>query len=56
MDGIDNTIKKLANIKEALRLSNKHLLTAGSKVETVSVKRLTKNNPTMQAKFDELAN
>jgi len=56
MDGIDTTIKKLENIKEALRLSNKHLLTAGSKVETVSVKRLTKNNPTMQAKFDELAN
>ena len=54
MDGIDVTIKKLESIKEALRLSNKHLLTAGSKVETVSVKRLTKNNPTMIAKFAEL--
>ena len=53
MDGIDTTIKKLENIKEALRLSNKHLLTAGSKVENVSVKRLTKNNPTMTAKFEE---
>ncbi|MBP9814234.1 DUF2130 domain-containing protein [Candidatus Woesebacteria bacterium] len=55
MDGIDATIKKLEGIKEALRLSNKHLLTAGSKVETVSVKRLTKNNPTMAAKFAELS-
>ncbi len=54
MDGIDVTIKKLESIKEALRLSNKHLLTAGNKVENVSVKRLTKNNPTMAAKFSEL--
>ncbi len=53
MDGIDVTIKKLESIKEALRLSNKHLLTAGNKVENVSVKRLTKNNPTMTAKFEE---
>lgn len=54
VDGIDSTIKKLEGVKEALRLSNKHLLTAGGKVETVSVKRLTKNNPTMAAKFTEL--
>lgn len=54
MDGIDATIKKLENVKEALRLSNKHLLTAGSKVENVSVKRLTKGNPTMQQKFADL--
>lgn len=55
MDGIDATIKKLESVKEALRLSNKHLLTAGNKVETVSVKRLTKDNPTMAAKFREMA-
>lgn len=54
MDGIDATIKKLESVKEALRLSNKHLLTAGSKVENVSVKQLTKNNPTMARKFTEL--
>lgn len=54
MDGIDTTIKKLESVKEALRLSNKHLLTAGGKVENVSVKRLTKDNPTMAAKFAEL--
>lgn len=56
MDGIDATIKKLEGIKDALRLSNKHLLTAGNKVENVSVKRLTKNNPTMAEKFAELEN
>lgn len=54
MDGIDSTIKKLEGIKDALRLSNKHLLTAGNKVENVSVKRLTKNNPTMAEKFAEI--
>lgn len=54
MDGIDITIKKLEGVKEALRLSNKHLLTAGGKVKTVSVKRLTNNNPTMAAKFEEV--
>lgn len=54
MQGIDATIKKLEGVKEALRLSNKHLLTAGGKVENVSVKRLTKNNPTMAAKFADL--
>ncbi len=54
MDGIDSTIKKLEGIKDALRLSNKHLLTAGNKVENVSVKRLTKSNPTMAAKFEEI--
>lgn len=55
MEGIDATIKKLEGIKEALRLSNKHLLSAGNKVESVSVKRLTKNSPTMAAKFEELS-
>jgi hypothetical protein len=54
MDGIDATIKKLEGVKEALRLSNKHLLTAGNKVENVSVKRLTKNNPTMAEEFAKL--
>ncbi len=54
MDGIDATIKKLEGVKEALRLSNKHLLTAGNKVENVSVKRLTRDNPTMAKKFADL--
>lgn len=54
MDGIDATIKKLEMIKDALRLSNKHLLTAGGKVENISIKKLTKGNPTMAAKFEGL--
>jgi hypothetical protein len=54
MEGIDSTIRKLEGVKEALRLSNKHLLTAGNKVENVSIKRLTRDNPTMAAKFADL--
>ena len=54
--GIDKTIKTLQGIKEALLLSEKHLNSANNKVEDLSIKRLTKNNPTMQAKFEELKN
>jgi hypothetical protein len=52
--GIDKAIKNLQNIKESLILSEKHLSSANNKVEELSIKKLTKNNPTMQAKFDAL--
>ncbi len=52
--GIDKAIKNLQNIREALVLSEKHLNSANSKVEDLSIKKLTKNNPTMKAKFDAL--
>jgi len=55
IDGIEATIKKLEAIREALRLSNKHMITAGSKVESVSIKAFTKDNPTMTAKFLEIS-
>lgn len=54
IDGIDKAIKTLQTIKDNLQLSEKHLLSANTKVEDLSIKRLTKNNPTMQAKFEEL--
>ncbi len=52
--GIDKTIKTLQDIKEALLTSEKHLNSANNKVDDLSIKKLTKNNPTMQAKFDAL--
>ena len=52
--GIDKAIKNLQDIKEALLISEKHLNSANNKVEDLSIKKLTKNNPTMQAKFDAL--
>jgi hypothetical protein len=52
--GIDKAIKNLQNIREALLLSENHLNSANNKVEDLTIKKLTKNNPTMQAKFDAL--
>jgi hypothetical protein len=52
--GIDDAIKVLENIKESLRLTEKHLHSANNKVDDLTVKKLTKNNPTMLAKFKEL--
>ena len=37
-------------------LSKKHLLTADSKSQDLTVKKLIKDNPTMKKKFDELKN
>lgn len=53
-DYIDDAIKKLQKIKESLRLFDEHLRLANDKAQDLSVKKLTRNNPTMQAKFAEL--
>lgn len=54
IDGIDKTIKQLEKTKEALLSSENNLRLANQKAEDLSIKRLTKGNPTMAAKFDEL--
>jgi len=51
---IDKSITHLQKTKEALILSKKHLLSADSKSQDLTVKKLTKNNPTMKKKFDDL--
>ncbi len=53
---IDKSINHLQKTKEALILSKKHLLSADSKSQELTVKKLTKNNPTMKKKFDDLNN
>jgi len=53
---IDKSISHLKKTKEALILSKKHLLSADSKSQDLTVKKLTKNNPTMKKKFDDLNN
>ena len=53
---IDKSITHLKKTKEALILSKKHLLSADSKSQDLTVKKLTKNNPTMQKKFNDLNN
>jgi len=51
---IDEAIKDLEKTKEALHKSANNLRLANDKAEDLTVKRLTRANPTMAAKFDEL--
>jgi len=53
---IDKSITHLQKTKEALILSKKHLLSANSKSQDLTVKKLTRNNPTMKKKFNDLNN
>jgi hypothetical protein len=56
IDGIDKTIKELEKTKAALLSSENNLRLANEKTEDLTIKKLTHNNPTMKAKFDELNN
>lgn len=51
---IDKSIDHLQRIKQNLLKSDDHLRLANNKAQDLSIKQLTKNNPTMKAKFDEL--
>lgn len=53
---IDDAIKDLEKTKEALHKSANNLRLANDKAEDLTVKRLTRGNPTMAAKFAELKN
>ena len=54
IEEIDKTIDHLQKTKEALLSSENNLRLANNKAEDLSIKRLTKDNPTMSAKFDAL--
>lgn len=54
VDEIDKTIDHLQKTKENLLRSEDHLRLANQKAEDLSIKRLTRGNPTMAAKFAEL--
>ncbi len=54
IEEIDKTILHLQKTREALLSSENNLRLANNKAEELSIKRLTKNNPTMQQKFAEL--
>lgn len=51
---IDEAIKDLEKTKAALYKSANNLRIANGKAEDLTIKRLTRGNPTMQAKFAEL--
>jgi hypothetical protein len=52
---IDKTIEHLQKTKEALLSSENNLRLANNKAEDLTIKRLTRGNPTMTAKFTELS-
>ena len=45
--------KHLQKIKDALIGSENNLRLANDKAEALTIKKLTRNNPTMKAKFEE---
>ena len=54
IDEIDKTITHLQKTKEALLSSENNLRLANNKAQDLTIKRLTRNNPTMKAAFDRL--
>ena len=54
IEEIDKSIKHLQETKEALLGTDRNLRLANDKEQNVTVKRLTKKNPTMAAKFEAL--
>ena len=54
IEEIDKTIDHLEKTKKALISSENNLRLANNKAEDLTIKQLTKNNPTMKAMFDAL--
>ena len=54
IEEIDKTIDHLQKVKEALIGSGNNLRIANDKVQDITIKKLTKDNPTMKAKFEDL--
>ena len=56
IDEIDKSIKHLEDVKSALTSSENNLRLANDKTEDLTIKKLTKGNATMTAKFEDLKN
>jgi hypothetical protein len=54
IDEIDKSILHLQKTKSALLTTSNNLRLANNKGQDVTVRRLTRNNPTMAAKFEAL--
>ena len=54
IDEIDKTISHLQKVKDALVSSENNLRIANNKAEDITIKKLTRKNPTMKLKFEEL--
>ena len=56
IDEIDKSIDHLQKTKDALMGADRNLRLANDKAQDVTVKKLTRRNPTMESKFAELRN
>ena len=54
IDEIDKSISHLQKIKDALLSSENNLRLANNKADELSIKKLTKNAPSVKKMFDEL--
>ena len=54
IDEIYKSITQLQKTKDALLGTDRNLRLANDKAQDVTIKKLTRGNPTMKAKFDEL--
>ena len=54
IEEIDKSIDHLQKVRDALTGADNNLRIANDKVDDLSIKKLTKNNPTMQARFAAL--
>ena len=53
IDRIDESIKQMEKVKDALRKTQYHLEQADKKVQDLSIKKLTKDSPSVREKFVE---
>ncbi len=56
IEEIDKTIEHLQKTKEHLLKTDDNLRIANNKVDDLTIKKLTRNNPTMKKMFEELGN
>ena len=56
IDEIDKSIDHLQKTKDALLGTDRNLRLANNKAQDVTIKKLTRKNPTMASKFEELEN
>ena len=53
IEQINKAIKDLEKTRDALMMSDRHLSSAENKLENLTIKRLTKGNPTLAQKFED---
>lgn len=56
IEEIDKSIARMQKVKEELTISENQLRLANQKAEDLTVKKLTRGNPTMTKKFEDLKN